>query len=278
MGKVLLELARVSNLPTVWTNCLAAWVLAGGTWETRLAWLLLAASLIYSAGMMLNDAADAAWDSQHKKERPIPSARITATTVWWLGGTLMLSGAALSVWPGGADWRWTTALVLAVLTYDCYHKPWSGSVLIMGLCRTFLCGLVASAAGGMTPAGWVHGTALGVYVIALSLVARGEARGTLTPGTRWLLRLGLCAPILAPATSGPGGWLVPGCALVLLVLTAGRQMARGGKDIGEAVGWLLAGMPLVDALNLPPAQWPMAWAFVLLVPGLKVWQRFVAAT
>ena len=29
--KALLLLGRVSNLPTIWSNCLASWLLAGGT-------------------------------------------------------------------------------------------------------------------------------------------------------------------------------------------------------------------------------------------------------
>ena len=39
---LMLKIGRVSNLPTVWTNIIAAWLLAGGSWELRpLAWLLI---------------------------------------------------------------------------------------------------------------------------------------------------------------------------------------------------------------------------------------------
>ena len=30
LWKTLLDLGRVSNIPTVWTNCLAGWLLGGG--------------------------------------------------------------------------------------------------------------------------------------------------------------------------------------------------------------------------------------------------------
>ena len=55
MLRALLELSRISNLPTVWTNVLAAWIIVNQGWKSdfRLAWLLLGASLIYSAGMIL---------------------------------------------------------------------------------------------------------------------------------------------------------------------------------------------------------------------------------
>jgi len=57
MLKAWLELARISNLPTAWTNVLAGWLLAGGQLQDqRLIWLLLGGSLLYSGGMILNDA------------------------------------------------------------------------------------------------------------------------------------------------------------------------------------------------------------------------------
>ena len=68
-----LLLARVSNLPTVWTNVLAGLVAAGHPPD----WLTLtrtaaAASLFYSGGMLLNDACDAVYDARMRPERPIP--------------------------------------------------------------------------------------------------------------------------------------------------------------------------------------------------------------
>ena len=61
-----LQLARISNLPTVWTNVTAAWLLAGGQIaDTRLYWFILAGSLLYTGGMILNDAADAKFDHEN---------------------------------------------------------------------------------------------------------------------------------------------------------------------------------------------------------------------
>ena len=58
----------MSNLPTVWTNVLAATVLAGGAWQnTRTAIVLVAMSLFYVGGMYLNDYFDRAIDA---RERP----------------------------------------------------------------------------------------------------------------------------------------------------------------------------------------------------------------
>ena len=76
--RTLLILGRVSNLPTVWSNCLAGWLLAGGGAGSRFAVLCGGASLLYIGGMFLNDACDVRFDTAHRKERPIPSVAISA--------------------------------------------------------------------------------------------------------------------------------------------------------------------------------------------------------
>src|SRR5262249_53072219 len=71
--RTLLVLGRVSNLPTVWSNCLAAWLLAGGGPWSRLGLVALGSSFIYTGGMFLNDAFDIEFDRKHRPERPIIS-------------------------------------------------------------------------------------------------------------------------------------------------------------------------------------------------------------
>lgn len=65
-----LVLARASNLPTVWSNCLAAGLLGGGLEPGRLVVVGIAASLLYTGGMVLNDAFDAEFDRRFRRERP----------------------------------------------------------------------------------------------------------------------------------------------------------------------------------------------------------------
>src|ERR1044071_10332569 len=71
--RTLLILGRISNLPTVWSNCVAGWLLGGGGDLRRLGWLCAGASLLYMGGMYLNDACDSHFDALHRAERPIPS-------------------------------------------------------------------------------------------------------------------------------------------------------------------------------------------------------------
>src|SRR5262245_57020932 len=87
-----LILGRVSNLPTVWTNCLAGWLLGGaGSWCDWLR-LCVGASLLYIAGMFLNDAFDAEFDRQRRRGRPIPSGQVEERTVWIAGTSLLALG------------------------------------------------------------------------------------------------------------------------------------------------------------------------------------------
>jgi 4-hydroxybenzoate polyprenyltransferase len=57
-----------------------------------------------------------------------------------------------------------------------------------------------------------------------------------------------------------------------------RIMRQGGPAIGRAVGLLLAGIPIVDALAVSQVSLPLAFGFVALAPVLRLWQRWIAAT
>ena len=66
--RTLLRLGRVSNLPTVWTNVLAASVLAGGDLQPgKIVLVVRAMTTFYVGGMYLNDYFDRCIDA---RERP----------------------------------------------------------------------------------------------------------------------------------------------------------------------------------------------------------------
>ena len=293
MFRAWLELARISNLPTVWTNVAAGWLLMGGGWDARLGWLLLAGSLLYTGGMILNDAADVKFDREHRRERPIPSGRVGPATAWGVGLGLLGLGGFLAVRLGSASAPTVALLIACILFYDLYHKPWSGAVWVMGACRTLLVLMAASAlgdpaAGDGDPAEGVvlrHALALGAYIVGLTLVARAEsAPGGVSSVARIFARMLLLAAALLAlgAVVGEPTRLVPmvGLVLLFLVWTEGclRLIRRGGPAIGRAVGWLLAGIPLVDALAVGQVSLPLAAGFVALAPLLRLWQRWIAAT
>ncbi len=281
-----LELARVSNLPTVWTNVLAAWLLSGGRgMDARLFWLLLGGSLIYAAGMILNDAADAAFDREHRPERPIPSGRVALRWAWRAGLVLLVCGAGMMVGRAGADTGVTVALAAVVLAYDLYHKPWAGSVVLMGGCRTLL---YLAAASPLQETPWngpalLPGLVLGAYITGLSLMARREARIADARMAAWPLLLLLLSPalLLFYRCADAGKWLplLLGAGLLLWVSASVKKMrAHPPRSIGPAVGRLLAGIAWVDAAALAVTHPATALLFVACVPVLLLWQRRIAAT
>ncbi|MEN3942541.1 UbiA family prenyltransferase [Prosthecobacter sp. SYSU 5D2] len=304
-----LELARISNLPTVWTNVTAAWLLAGGSWNgdlaprLQLAWLLLAGSLLYTGGMILNDAADVRHDREHKKDRPIPSGKISPLAAWVVGLGMMAGGAWIGVFEAGASVPIVAALLAAILFYDLYHKPWPGAVWVMGACRVLLFSMAASSlptAGSGVP-WWLDDLALpfaltlGAYIVGLTMVARMEAKGAVVTPLRAFFAKAL---LYAPAVVGLVFWLsranwrlipllgdlTPLAPLpfllvfIAMVLYATRLMRQGGPAIGRAVGILLAGIAIVDALAVIQVSLPLACGFVLMAPLLRLWQRWIAAT
>ena len=194
----MLLLGRTSNLPTVWSNCLAAWLLAGGGLTEsgevqRFVWLNVGATLLYLAGMFLNDAFDVKFDREHRAERPIPSGAISVKAVWTLGVGQMILGLACVVWVNVPAAACALALVGSILWYDWVHKKIAWSPLIMGLCRLFLYLLTgAIAVGEITLPVLLGGIALWVYIVGLSNIARKEAtKGSVNSWPCWLLALPL---------------------------------------------------------------------------------------
>lgn len=289
-----LELARISNLPTVWTNVLAGWLLGFGRWEWQpLLWLLLGGSLMYTAGMILNDAADIRWDLENRKERPIPSGRVSLATAWTVGLVMLFGGAALAVWGAGACIWLTGALVAVILAYDLFHKPWSGSVLLMGSCRTLLYLVAGSAVtGGL---GWtshrelcIKAIALGAYIVGVSLAARYESKAHQSisgraPRSQQLVGgLSLLAPAVVAIwfAGAHQSWQAAAFAVGSLVTvhTALSWMRENPKWIGRAVSLLLASICLVDAAAMAVASIEASLFCLTAMVLATMAQRKIAAT
>src|ERR1044071_2608032 len=132
--RTLLVLGRVSNLPTVWSNCLAAWWLGGGGNYWKLPFLFLGIGLLYTGGMFLNDAFDEEFDRQRRQERPIPTGKITPRLVWQLGFVQLVAGIFLLLFCGQLAAGAAFLLALFILLYNFSHKFFTASPWLMGAC------------------------------------------------------------------------------------------------------------------------------------------------
>jgi 4-hydroxybenzoate polyprenyltransferase len=281
--RTLLVLGRVSNLPTVCSNCLAGWWLGGGGNLAKLPFLLFGVLLLYLGGMYLNDAFDAEFDCQNRKDRPIPSGDITRKVVWRLGVIGLLLGEICLLWLGPVAGGLGLTLVLCIVVYDAFHKLITFSPVLMGICR-FLVYLVAAAAGVHGVTGWAVwcGLALAAYVVGLSALARGESSGAQAP--HWpVFLLGL--PILLALFINDSfyfqGALLRSAVLALWILHCLRATFRPRNvNVGRTVSRLLAGIVIVDWLATMNMHTPpeMGLAFLFLFFAALLSQRVAPAT
>jgi 4-hydroxybenzoate polyprenyltransferase len=287
--RTLLILGRISNLPTIWTNVAVGWFLSGGGWTAEAGWIVLGMSLVYVAGMTLNDAFDADWDREHATRRPIPSGRIGTGAVWMTGLAEMVAGVAVLAFCTSLHPLLLAGLVLAILLYNWLHKRWSGSVLIMGLCRALVYVGAGSAVAAHTRLIEVPATLLIVaggvvlYIAGLTLAARTEHLES--PGAlRFLPRLLLMLPVVfgpLAARSAPDD-LARVSLLVLGVLGTGAWLIIMRRALAERVpkgiAFAIAGIAFYDASVVAFADWRAAVACLACFVLTLALQRVVPAT
>jgi len=276
-----LALGRVSNLPTVWTNTLAAAVLAGaGGFGAQFAVMLLALSLFYTGGMFLNDAFDAQFDAAQRPERPIPSGAVSRRAVFGWGYGMLALGAALLALFGVASALAGVALAAAITFYDWHHKGNVFGPVVMGLCRV----LVYVAAGlciasALPEALWIGAALMWCYLIGLTYVAKQENLGAVE--NLWPLAF-LAAPVtygawlsLAQPWVGLFWLLFSGWLLVALWFL--RRRRKG--DIPRAVVSLIAGISLLDAMLIAGTGSLALAGLALAGFGITLFfQRYIAGT
>lgn len=296
-----LKLGRVSNLPTVWTNCLAGAVLAGTApasgilspqsfgIDVILLLVILAMTFSYIGGMFLNDAFDADIDREERPERPIPSGETSRREVFiWGGALLLLSVALLSLagLHGTLENPWLpalTGLILAglIVLYNSWHKNNPLSPLIMGLCRVCVYLVAAVTFASVPPAIVFIGSALLLsYLIGLTFVAKQENLGHLR--SSWpLLFLGtpVIFGLLLLLTESPAAWPFWAALLCWILFCLWLLKRRSKGDIPRAVVSLIAGISLLDALLIASSgQFGLALVCVCGFLLTLAFQRFIAGT
>jgi 4-hydroxybenzoate polyprenyltransferase len=269
--ETLLKLGRVSNLPTVWTNVLAGTVLAGGNpWSARTCIVVLAMSLFYVGGMFLNDYCDRNVDALERPRRPIPAGEISEKVVAAIGLALLAAGMTLVAMFGVMAAAVGLALALAILGYDFYHKRNPVAPIIMGLCRALVyCAAASAAVGGVSGTVGTAAGAVLAFTAGLTYAAQQENLDRI--GNLWPLLL-LAVPMIVSLPALGHGILavVVYLGLAVCVCYAVYLLARLPVlgSVPRAVGYLIAGISLVDAALLASAD--------AIVPALIAGAGFAA--
>lgn len=256
------KLCRLPNLFTAWADILAGFFvvsfysserLTGLDFPVELVCLVIASSLIYSAGMVLNDYYDREIDAQQRPDRPIPSGAISAPAALSIAYGMLVAGCLFALLGGYAyvdsaaiPWRGgvvAVVLSLCVIAYDAVLKRTALAPWIMGSCRFFNILLGMSLAQDLPPeASWqvfsydagqlLFAGGIGLYIVGVTWFARTEAvasdqRMLIAGGLLMLAGIGMLAalPLVQPsvvtlAQLTPSGlWGI----LVLLSLVLARR-------------------------------------------------------
>lgn len=268
-----LELARLSNLPTVVTNVLVGAALGGmGRGLDGIPWLAVSAVaaaviLFYIGGMAMNDVVDRDIDRQQRPGRPIPSGRISVRDAAAFTVACFAMGVGLAALAGPPVLLLSLLLVGAIVMYNRFHKTVAFSVMLMGLCRAMV--YIMAAAAVAWPPDAVATVTLAVsmtaYIALVSVVARVET-GTTLDGRRWT-GLTLLIPALAPmAVLRPETWVWTVVAAIIVtvwLLSTSRHALARPPRLGQAVPAWLAGICLLDSLYLALLDEPALGAVAL---------------
>ncbi|HLA85131.1 MAG TPA: UbiA family prenyltransferase [Thermoguttaceae bacterium] len=293
-----LELIRVPNVFTAMADVAMGFFFVmpaaaefDGSDALTLGLLIAASSLLYSAGMALNDVCDYEEDCRERPERPLPSGRITRRAAAWLGVGLLIAGllfaaiaSVMVVSPAPA--LAAGCLACAVVLYDLLLKhSWFGPVAL-GACRALNVALGMSAFEASRDAAGLHvAGAVGLFVVGFSVMARGETRR----GTRAAVLLGAVLmtaavgslawlpewrPILAQTT--PWRWMVVFLALLVAWRCSRALVDPSPAAVQRAVGQSIRSLVVLDALIIFAVAGlaPSVAVLLLLVPNIVLGRWF----
>ncbi len=261
-----LQLARISNTPTVVSNTVAGAVLASTAAEAgEVAVVAGSMALFYTAGMILNDLLDFEVDVRERPERPLPSGAVSRPAALTAVIVLFVAGEAMLLLEGAEPFLAGLGLIGLIVLYDAWHKGNPLSPVLMGACRAMVYFVAALAVAGEVPLEVsIAAAVLLIYIVGLTQVAKAEGGSLLSA---WPF-----AAVLA-AIAYWAGWIDSVWFALLLVAFAAwvvraLWLIRGPRRIGPGVVSLIAGVALFDALAVASVDGSLAAVGVCLAAFL----------
>lgn len=304
-----LRLMRLPNVFTAIADVAMGYLFVHASFASplKLACLVAASSLLYTAGMVLNDVFDFAIDAKERPFRPLPSGQISVGVARTFGFALLGLGVACG-WLAGflpgeaAELPWRSGLVASVLAgcvllYDGWLKQTPLGPLGMGACRLLnvLLGMSAApkllgpAALGFSIAELLAAAGIGLYIVGVTWFARTEAStsksATLVAAMVVMIAgvavLGASVRFLPVVRFEPGYyWLLLG----LLMVTVLRRCGAAAMDpspplVQAAVKHSILSLIVLDAATAAAVSDPLYGAAViaLVVPAFLL-GRWVYST
>ena len=277
-----LQLVRLPAVFSVWSNILAAHMIAtGGSPVWRVLSVQLAiTTAIYWGGMVLNDCFDLHEDERERPGRPLPSRRISIRAAWALGFGLVGLGVLLGIAAGGRILWLTLPLAAAVLAYDAGLKHSAVGPALMGLCR-YLNWLMGLAVARIGLADAALASPILLYTTSLTILSRTETSITARAPIRNAVILSTLAVLAVVALHVSGVQTQPGALILLAALTVfvSRHLrlayrAPTPDRVQASVKAMLLGMMPLDAvLSLGQGRWATAVVVLALLFPARVLAR-----
>ncbi len=299
-----MQLFRLPNVFTAMADVMMGYLFTHGQFDDRamLGLLLASSSLMYIAGMVLNDVYDQEVDSRERPHRPIPSGRVHPGFARTLGYQMLLLGLALGGLVGYATGDPRPPLVafslaVMVVLYDRVLKQTAAGPLAMGGCRFLNVLLGMSIASLVTPA-WlaVHylvAAGVGVYIVGVTWFARTEAKRSNRVQLLLAIAVMLCGlgtlaylpniypePLTWPRQLSVLWWYLTWGVLALhLLWRAIRAVANPVPTfVQQAVKQCLLSLIVIDALVACPVGGIYALLILILVFPNRILGHWVYST
>jgi 4-hydroxybenzoate polyprenyltransferase len=222
-----------------------------------IALLCFFAVLVYCGGMFLNDFFDAAYDAANQRlaHRPIPSGRVSRSTVGVMGFAQLLLGLAVYMIGYGALQNGAPSylgqgsaflLVCAVVIYDAYHKKNPLSPLLMASCRSLLYLSVALFFASQISV-WLYKLVILNFVYLVGLTAIAKSEGKIRHHYSSALQIFFCAllPSLMILFEMP---VVTALLFGVFISVLCLLLSKKPSQIGQTVAKFIAGICILDGL------------------------------
>ena len=282
-----LELVRVPNMLTAVADVAAGFLYAGGGGVGSVGVVMLlggASACLYGGGVAFNDVCDAVHDRMHRRDRPIPSGRVSSAAAMKLVLLLFAAGIALAAAASSLAALIALGLLSAIVIYNRFVKSTPLAPAVMGLCRGLNLFLGMSVASGQkVVVAVVPVVLMFLYVTALTYFARTE-KG---PVRRGAVAAGVAGMMVGVAGLSSLYWILPdphagflGLVVSLSIVIAwrgGRVMARPEPcEIQSAVAMLVVALIVFDGCIVWVARgpWPAMAVLTLVLPTLLLSRWF----
>jgi len=250
-------MARLPNVPTVWSNVFTAWVLASNLRDPMSETVMDAAmptfprhwvsfvlalfggTMMYMGGTVLCDAQDVEFDRQYRPERPIPAGRVSVKAATWVSLALLVAGNLAMV---GASLR-IVVIQLPKYKDSLVFMEGHAEGVIRLMLALYLC--IVTYALIHKRSGVIGAILMGFCRALLGLTAVLTANGKIWEAVPWIMALGLYTlgiSLLARGESrGVRGGILPDLVLLALVPPAVVFLNRSlwDNESGSWIGYIL---------------------------------------